>query len=435
MKKTYLFGILFLVLVSSSISVSAANCRYYLTCWDKPGTDDYCCKVVTVCDDGVDVWVACTNVEASITPPDNESVWTPPIGHVDHGKEIQIPVEKPIEKLIESLTKFGAGTELAKTIRKTGSQGDYFPMANFKLEIDGVIQAGFKEVSGLESETETIEYQDGDDGTVRRRPGPTKYQNIVLKRGFINDPALLEWYKKVTEGVTEKKSGSVIVLDRAGQEAMRYNFYGAWPVNLQGPALDTKGDTHQVEGLRVVEELELAYERIEIRKVSGENNYFPLTFHFADGDVPALIDVASINVLFDPLGLSKERIARSTPWKHHDIQGLDSPELEFTSGEPYRLEMDLFFDRYEEGKGVREFTDKIEKLALVHQELHRPPTSLATPVCLVTWGLKTYECEIEKAETKFTLSLDNGTPVRAIMNIDFKEFSPAEEQLKGKPRH
>jgi phage tail-like protein len=143
------------------------------------------------------------------------------------------------------------------TVRKTGSQGDYFPMQNFKLEIDGVIQAGFKEISGIESETEIIEIKDGDDMTIHKRPGRTKYSNIILKRGFINDPALLEWYKKVVKGVTERKSGSVIVLDRAGQEAMRYNFFEAWPCKWKGPALDTKGDTHMVE------ELELACERIE----------------------------------------------------------------------------------------------------------------------------------------------------------------------------
>lgn len=326
-------------------------------------------------------------------------------------------------------------TPASATIRKTGSQGDYFPMANFKLEIDGVIQAGFKEISGLESETEIIEYKDDDDIT-RKRPGQINYSSIVLERGFISNPALLEWYQRVKEGVSERKSGSVIVLDRAGQESMRYNFFGGWPINLEAPGLDTKGDTHTVEeGFRVIEELELAYERIEI--VSGENNYFPLTFHFADGDIPALVDIASINVLFDPPGLFSEEEDKkeASPWKHHDIQGLDAPTLEFTSGEPYRLEMELFFDRYEEGKSVREFTDKIEKLALVHQELHRPPTALAGFGCVVTWGDKTYACEIEKTETRFTLFLDDGTPVRAVMNIVFKEFSPAEDQLKGKPRH
>lgn len=166
-----------------------------------------------------------------------------------------------------------------------------------------------------------------------------------------------------------------------------------------------------------------------VRKTGSQGDYFPLTFHFTNGDVPALIDIASINVLFDPHGLSRnpkeDSTAKATPWKHHDIQGLDAPTLEFTSGEPYRIEMDLFFDRYEEGKSVREYTDKIEKLALVHQELHRPPTSLATPVCLVTWGSKTYTCEVEKTQTTYTLFSEDGIPLRAVMNVVFKELSTA----------
>ncbi len=158
-----------------------------------------------------------------------------------------------------------------------------------------------------------------------------------------------------------------------------------------------------------------------------------LLFNFADGDISATVDLDSAYILFDTPGLSRnpneEPIVKATPWKHHDIQGLDAPTLEFTSGEPYRLEMDLFFDGYEDKKDVREWTNKIEKLALVNQELHRPPTSLATPVCLVTWGDKTYVCEVEKTETKFTEFLGESTaraaatderiPVRAVMHIVF----------------
>ncbi len=149
-----------------------------------------------------------------------------------------------------------------------------------------------------------------------------------------------------------------------------------------------------------------------------------LVFNFADGDVPATVDVDNVYLVFDPPG-EKDR---ATPWKHHDIQGLDAPTLEFTSGEPYRMEMDLFFDGYEEGKNVREYTDKIEKLALVNQELHRPPT-LVAPACLVTWGSETYTCEIERTQTNYTLFSEDGIPLRAVMNIVFKEFSAAD---KGK---
>ena len=388
------------------------------------------------------------------------------------------------------------------TVRKTGSQADYFPM---KLEIDGVIVGSFKEISGLQS-TEIIEIKDGDDMTIRKRPGRTKYSNLVLKNGFITDPALTDWVKETLKecqqaddktekepseefkrglgggnpwigdiakqanpkkakivnkdtgekstgqrpplghvdhgkglirnpggyiticdpeslpDTLERKSGSIIiVLYRAGQEIMRYDIYGVVPISWKGSALDTKGNTHMVE------ELELAVEKIEFRKTAADA--IPLTFNFADGDVKAEVNPESIQVLFNP---NEHTPAKATPWKHHDIQGLDSPTLEFTSGEPYRLQMDLFFDRYEEGKSVREYTDKIEKLATLdgdplkedsYGELHRPPT------ILFTLGGRAFEGVLGSAQTKFTLFLDDGTPVRAVMSTVWKEFSPVKSAI------
>jgi contractile injection system tube protein len=58
---------------------------------------------------------------------------------------------------------------------------------------------------------------------------------------------------------------------------------------------------------------------------------------------------------------------------------------------------ELFFDRYEEGKSVREITDKIEKLALVDANLHRPP------VCLLTWGTGlSFKCILESFSLRIT---------------------------------
>lgn len=156
-----------------------------------------------------------------------------------------------------------------RTVRQVGqSAGDYFPMRSFKVEIDGVIQAEFKEVSGLESEVEVIDYKDGDDMTVRKRPGRVKVGNLVLKRGSV-DLRFLEWYEKVVKGVTERKSISIIVFDRAGQEVKRYNLFEAWPAKLKVSALDSKGDTHTVE------EVEIAYERIEVARTTKEPTPLP----------------------------------------------------------------------------------------------------------------------------------------------------------------
>ncbi len=134
---------------------------------------------------------------------------------------------------------------------------DYQTDHNWQLEIEGVTQGAFAEVSGLDSETEIIEYQDGDDIILRKRPGRTKYSNITLKRGYINNTELWDWRKAVMDGKIERKSGSVILAGDDGSEMMRYNFFEAWPAKWKGFALNGKGNT------ALTEEIEMVIERLE----------------------------------------------------------------------------------------------------------------------------------------------------------------------------
>ena len=134
---------------------------------------------------------------------------------------------------------------------------DHIGAYNFKVEIQGLTAGTFKAVDGLDSETEVIEYQDGDDMVMRKRPGRTKYSNIVLKRGYVNTSDLWEWRKTVVKGLPERKSGSIILLDDDGTEVMRYNFFEAWPCKWRGFDLEGMGSDNAVE------EIELAVEKVE----------------------------------------------------------------------------------------------------------------------------------------------------------------------------
>lgn len=138
----------------------------------------------------------------------------------------------------------------------------------------------------------------------------------------------------------------------------------------------------------------------------------------------------TIAVRFNPKEYTFEKVA---PWKEHNIQGLDSPAYEWTSGSPMQLIVELFFDVYEEqgdGRDVRKFTDKIEDLAHVNPDKHRPP------ILLFCWGKRLqFKCLLKSLSQRFTMFLDDGTPVRAVLNCVFTEFTPPEEQLKGNPRH
>ena len=138
---------------------------------------------------------------------------------------------------------------------ETASRVDPYPGFNFLVEIDGVIAAGFAEAGGLDTETDPIEYREGNDTqTVQKLPGLRKYPNIVLKRGFTSDKLLWDWRKKVMDGRTERQSGSIVLLNEARDEALRWNFREGWPCKLQGPALNAKQNEVAIETLEICHE-------------------------------------------------------------------------------------------------------------------------------------------------------------------------------------
>lgn len=133
-----------------------------------------------------------------------------------------------------------------------------------------------------------------------------------------------------------------------------------------------------------------------------------------------------ITVLFNP---REYTVKKSTQWEPHKSPGLDAPEIEFTSGNSMTLAMELFFDTYEKGKDVREHTDKVLALASVDADLHRPPR------VLFAWGGFKFEGILEEVTQRFTMFSSTGMPVRATLSVSFKEYHPAKDQLKSKPRN
>ena len=142
----------------------------------------------------------------------------------------------------------------------TGSRNDPYSAFNFLVEIDGVTVAGFSECSGLNNETDVTDYRNGnEDITVRKLPGLKKFTNISLKRGFTDSKELWDWRKKVMDGKTERKSGSIVLLNEARAEALRWNFREGWPNKLEGPSLNAKSSDTAIETLEIaVEDIQLA---------------------------------------------------------------------------------------------------------------------------------------------------------------------------------
>lgn len=140
----------------------------------------------------------------------------------------------------------------------TSSRNDPFTSFNFIVDVQGM-RAGFAEVGGLSTETNIVEYREGnEDITARKLPGQKKFTNISLKRGYTNSKDLWEWRKKVMDGKTQRLPGTITLLDEARKPALVWKFYEGWPSKWAGPAFNAKNNDVAIE------EMEIAIEGIEL---------------------------------------------------------------------------------------------------------------------------------------------------------------------------
>jgi len=135
---------------------------------------------------------------------------------------------------------------------------------NFLLEIGGItgdakqVVGGFKSMSGMTSETEIIEFKQGNDRVVRKKPGRTTYSNIVLERGYTATDDLFKWRKNIEDGIIDRRAGTITVLDNDLETIVaEFNFYEAWPCKWIVPEMDSD------QSGMAIERIEIACEKVE----------------------------------------------------------------------------------------------------------------------------------------------------------------------------
>lgn len=141
---------------------------------------------------------------------------------------------------------------------------ELFGSYNFLLEVSGItpdqktIIGGFKKMSGMDSETEVIQFKQGNDKVVRKKPGRTTYANIVLERGFTASDDLWNWRKNIEDGIIDRRSGTVTILDQNLTDIVaQYNFYEGWPCKWYVPEVDSE------QSKMAIEKIEIAVEKVE----------------------------------------------------------------------------------------------------------------------------------------------------------------------------
>ncbi len=133
-----------------------------------------------------------------------------------------------------------------------------YPLPKFHFQVEwGGARIGFTEVTGLNVETQVIEYREGSslESHKLKMPGMQKFDNITLKRGLMKaDNEFYKWWNTVALNTIERRDLIISLLNETHEPVFIWKVKNVWPVKVSGT--DLKADGNEV----AIESIELAHE-------------------------------------------------------------------------------------------------------------------------------------------------------------------------------
>ncbi|PHN06366.1 phage tail protein [Flavilitoribacter nigricans] len=140
-----------------------------------------------------------------------------------------------------------------------------YPLPKFHFQVDwGGAKIGFTEVSGLDVETEVIEYRHGASAEYfkTKQPGMQKFSNITLKRGtFQSDNEFYDWWKQTyflqegnSTGSKFRRDITISLLNENHEPVVVWKIKNAWPIKIQSTDLKADGNEIAIESMELVHE-------------------------------------------------------------------------------------------------------------------------------------------------------------------------------------
>jgi phage tail-like protein len=140
--------------------------------------------------------------------------------------------------------------------------GVYYPPVGFHFkvifELDGAgdDDTRFQEVTGIESDLETISVSEGGENRFSfTLPKRGKYPNLVLKRGLLQNSKITEWCRKAIENLDiNPVTIHVTLLNENHEPLQSWSFINAWPKKWSVSGFNA------AESRIVIESLEIVYQ-------------------------------------------------------------------------------------------------------------------------------------------------------------------------------
>jgi len=133
-----------------------------------------------------------------------------------------------------------------------------WPIPKFRFEVkwDSEVMA-FQEVSGLDIESQPIEYRAGNSPnfSVQKMPGIKKFSDVTMKKGvFKGDNKFWDWLNEIKMNTVKRIPVTISLLDEEGAPTMVWTLTNAWPTKITGTDLKSTGNEVAVETIVIAHE-------------------------------------------------------------------------------------------------------------------------------------------------------------------------------------
>tara|TARA_B100000768_G_C11239285_1_gene358723 strand:+ start:197 stop:667 length:471 start_codon:yes stop_codon:yes gene_type:complete len=133
-----------------------------------------------------------------------------------------------------------------------GEQDQYWPLPKFYFSVDigDFTDLPFQEVSGLDVETEAIEYRHGNSSVMSaiKMPGMFKFSDVTFKKGvFSGDNQFYEWISSISLNTFERVTITIRLLDEDGAPSMTWTLLNAFPLKVTPTDMNSQSSEAGIE--------------------------------------------------------------------------------------------------------------------------------------------------------------------------------------------
>ena len=126
-------------------------------------------------------------------------------------------------------------------------------VVRYRIRIQGFTGVVFDEIEGLSGSIEMVEFQDGEDLVLRKRPGRVRFGDITLRRGLLDQSQFYTWWYAARAGKEARRGLGIEFLDERNRIVMRWRMQ-AWPVSWEISARGAKGNFVALESFTLAVE-------------------------------------------------------------------------------------------------------------------------------------------------------------------------------------